>query len=309
MTLQAAISLDVGGTSIKSALVTKNGQIIAASYREEALNSKGTAPEIIAALLKPMTRLFTLAQRESIEVVGMGVGIPGPFDCERGICLIQGVDKYEALYGMNLRLEFQRRLDLVPTFPILFEFDSWVFLRGEAWQGAGQEFSRLIGLTLGTGFGSAFMIAGEPVGTGPGVPPLAWIGGLPYRHGLLDDFISRRGILQRYAKLAGHDAPGLDVGDIAALAYRNDRTARQVFEEMGSLLGHALVPLVQAFQAEAMIVGGKIAKSFTLFNLPLEAEFNQAQLPITIRPASNIDQSAVLGAGQFLWKHHQQVPD
>ncbi|MCI0516146.1 ROK family protein [candidate division KSB1 bacterium] len=308
MNLSAAISLDVGGTSIKSALVTENGQIVTTSYHQDAINSKGTASEIIDTLLRPMIRLFALAQRESIEVVGMGIGIPGPFDCERGISLIQGVDKYEAIYGLNLRQEFRQRLGLAATFPILFEFDSWVFLRGEAWQGAGQGFSRLIGLTLGTGFGSAFMIAGEPVGTGPGVPPLAWIGGLPYRDGLLDDMISRRGILRHYAELTGQDTPALDVGDIAARAYRNEPAARQVFEAMGAFLGHALIPLVQAFQAEAMIVGGKIAKSFTLFNLPLEAEFNRAQLPITIRPASNIDQSAVLGAGQFLWKHYRQIP-
>jgi len=70
--------------------------------------------------------------------VGIGIGMCGPLDLDEGIALIQGVDKYESIYGMNLKIELRKRLGLSLDYPIHFEYDSWAFARGEAWLGAGQ---------------------------------------------------------------------------------------------------------------------------------------------------------------------------
>jgi len=246
-----------------------------------------------------MADLFTLAHEKKLDIAGIGIGMPGPLDLEEGISLIKGVDKYDSIYGVNLKQEFRKRLGLIANYPIMIEIDAWTFVRGEAWQGAGKGFNRIIGLTLGTGLGSGFMADDEIVRRGPGVPYWAWIGGLKYRDGILDDQISRRGIISRYQKLCGYQAENLDVKDIAERTQSGDVHAKQVFKETGTILGQMLRPVAKEFQPECIIVGGQVAKSYHLFGPSLKDAF---QLPIKIFQAKNIEQSALLGASRLLFK-------
>ena len=293
-----AIALDVGGTSVKQALVSERGIIFPPSVREAPINSKGSAVEIIDTFTDSILHGFHIADMNDLDVAGIGIGMPGPFDYPAGISLISGVDKYEAIYGVNLRDEFRSALELGSDFPIVFENDAWSFVRGEAWTGAGKGFQRLIGLTLGTGFGSGFMVDDEIVESGPGVPPLAWIGGLKYNDGILDDRISRRGLIRRYQELSAR-GEGIDVKDIAGLAHADDAHALQVFAETGEILGRYLAPVVKEFGAQAIVIGGKIARSAELFLPALE---NSLNMDVAVRIAAHIDHSALSGAARFLFK-------
>ena len=149
---------------------------------------------------------------------------------------------------------------------IRFENDAWTFLRGEAWRGAAQGHNRVVGLTLGTGLGSAFMVHDEIVIEGPGVPPHAWIGALPYANGIVEDKISRHGIIARYQELAGNAySENEDIKEIAlrGLGHR-DTNSLQVFNELGSTLAQVLNPILLDFKAECLVLGGQISKSFSL---------------------------------------------
>ena len=295
-----AIALDIGGTSIKSAMVSSKGEIIERTQQVTFVDSKGTAETILATFVQPMAALMEIARKREIKISGIGIGMPGPLDSEKGISLIKGVDKYESIYGVNLRNEFRKRLNLPVEFPILFEIDAWSFVRGEAWLGAGRGYNRIIGLTLGTGFGSGFMKNDELVDTGPGIPPLAWIGGIQYGDGILDDRVSRRGIIRRYNELHGVSAGDVDVKDIAERAKQGDSDAIKVFEETGEILGKMLKTPAEQFRAECIIVGGQIAKSYSLFVAPLK---NALQLPVIVKQAKNIDLSGVFGAARLLFKN------
>lgn len=300
-----ALALDVGGTSIKSAIVSNEGEIVQGSYSPTAIDSKGSSSAIIGTFSKVIDESFKLARSSNIEIAGIGIGMPGPFDYENGISYIQGVDKYEAIYGFNLREEFQRRIGLVDDFPILFENDAWAFVRGEAWLGAGKGFQRIIGLTLGTGLGSGFMVDDEIVASGTGIPPLAWIGGLPWGDGIVDDRISRRGIIARYQELCHEKFDQVDVKEIAERAEGGDIHALVVFRETGAILGQVLKPVAQSFQADCIIIGGKIGNSYHLLESALKDE---SQLPIKMTRAKNIEQSALSGASRFLFKQLAMHP-
>ena len=300
MNKKYCISLDVGGTSIKSAIVSSDGKIIDHSISLIPIDSKGTSEKIIRTFVKPMSSLFQLAQSQKISIAGIGIGMPGPFDYENGISLIKGVDKYESIYGINLKDEFRNHLKLAADYPILFEIDAWSFVRGEAWQGAGNGFNRIIGLTIGTGLGSGFMINDEMVDTGAGVPKFGWIGGLKYKDGILDDQVSRRGIISKYLKLSGSQLKNIDVKEIAEKAETGDVHAAKTFEETGTILGQMLKPVAEIFQAECIIIGGQVAKSYHLFAPALKNEFQSA---IKITQAKNIEQSALLGVSRFLFKN------
>lgn len=303
MSTNYAIALDVGGTSIKSAIVSVAGTIIKESLRQTPINSKGSYDEIISTFVEPMAYSLDFAEKNKLSIAGIGLGIPGPFDFEKGVSLIQGVDKYEAIYGVNLSNVFRERLDVAADFPIFFEMDAWAFVRGEAWLGAGKNFQRIIGITLGTGMGSGFMINDEIVTEGPGVPPIAWIGGLSFENGILDDRISRRGIIHRYTDLCIPGEKNLDVKDIAELAQSGDSCAIEVFEETGKIIGEMTWPLAKEFGADCVIIGGQISKSCHFFLHAIEKQFKAVHLKTQLIPAANIAHSAILGASRFLFKN------
>lgn len=302
MTERFAIALDVGGMSIKSAIVSESGKIVDDSVRRTSVNSKGTFEQIINPFLNLFTSAFQLAQDQKLKIAGIGIGMPGPFDYENGISLIQGVDKYEAIYDVNLKDEFQKELRLPPDFPILFENDAWAFVRGEAWQGAARRFNRIIGVTLGTGMGSGFLADDEILEQGPGIPALAWIGGRKYKSGILDDRISSRGIIEAYRNLIRREERDLAVKDIAKRAEAGDKRALNVFEETGSIMGHYLIWHAQQFQADCVVIGGQIAKAFHFFGPALQQVFVNENMTTVITQAQNIENSAMLGASRFLFK-------
>ena len=98
---------------------------------------------------------------KAAEIVGYSEQTFSKILLKKGISPI----KYDDL---NLKEEFKSRLQLTDNFPILFENDAWSFVRGEAWMGAARGYSRIIGITLGTGMGSGFLrgifgIAGRSV--------------------------------------------------------------------------------------------------------------------------------------------------
>jgi glucokinase len=296
-----AIGLDVGGTSLKSAIVISDGSILKDTFRKVPIDSQGTTESIIDTFIQALQPHLRRAEDLRLEVSGMGIGMPGPFDYERGVSLMNR--KFGAIYGLNLRHALCGRLRLQGDFLIKFENDAWTFLRGEAWLGAARGYQRIIGLTLGTGLGSAFMVGNRLVSDGPGVPPYAWVGGMPYEDGIVEDKITRNWIISRYEELSRRKHRDLDVKAIAmrGAKYR-DKASLQTFEEMGRRLGQVLRPIVSEFEAECLVLGGQISKSFPLFSNPLRKELQSVPTLRKITRARMINLSPIYGAAKTIWQ-------
>ncbi len=295
--IRCALGVDIGGTSLRCGLVRASGAILRGSLRKATIDSKGDRESILGAFAEPLNDLLLLAAREAIPVAGIGIGMCGPLDYDRGISLIQGVDKYESIYGVCIKDELRRRLGLPESVPMIFEVDAWAFARGEAWQGAGKGYRRILALTLGSGLGSAFVVEGRLLPEGPGVPPpYGWIGGLPYGDGIVDDQFSRRGILARYRFLTGQPlARGKDVKDLANRARRGDALCMELFGQFGTELGRVLLPTIQRFHPECLIFGGRISRSFDLFGDSLKQVLMGQEGLRKISLARSITLSAIRG--------------
>jgi predicted NBD/HSP70 family sugar kinase len=103
------------------------------------------------------------------KLKGIAVAMPGPFDYERGISLMRGGNKYEALYGLNIKEALPIGLGIPTSVPIVFENDAGCFGIGESM--AEKDFEKIIAITLGTGFGTTFICNREILKHGHGVPP------------------------------------------------------------------------------------------------------------------------------------------
>ena len=124
----------------------------------------------------------------------IGIAMPGPFDYENGISYIKDQNKYEALYGLNIKEQLAKKLEIsISDISILN--DAACFLQGEVFGGAGQGFKRVMGLTLGTGFGSARSVDGKTDDAD------LWCS--PYREGIAEDYLSTRWFLKQYKEISG----------------------------------------------------------------------------------------------------------
>lgn len=287
--------LEIGGTHVTAALADPHTATVARSVRRP-LDARGTAEHILGAVVRCAGDL------EAAPGAVWGVAVPGPFDHDKGIARFEGVGKFDDLYGIDVRSVL---LDGVWPRPAetVFLNDAHAFLLGEWHAGAARGHHRCVGITLGTGVGSAFAVDGDVRRTGPGVPPqgrvdLLRVGGRP-----LEDSVSRRAILARY----GGDAPGapdgaldgaVDVREIAGRARAGERRARLVFDEAFMFLGAVLAPCLRAFDATVLVVGGAMAASWDLIRPALRAGLGDT--PVALRAGALGENAALIGAAAYV---------
>ena len=283
-----AIALDVGGTSIKSGVITTDAAVVR-QRTQTPVDSTGSAERILATFAE--VARGHLREMEGAPLRGLALAFPGPFEYDTGFCRIRGVEKYESLFGINVGDALRQRLDLGDR-PIRFRNDAEAAIVGECLYGAGQGYGRVIGVTLGTGFGSAFVIHGDPQTAGDGVPPNGWLYPHPVGAVRADDYFSARGLRRRLEE-AG-ELP-VDPKEAAEVARQGDERSGEVFATYGRELGSFLAPFAIEFRAEMVIVLGGIAEAFDLFGPAL-----QDLLAIPVLPGEKGSDAAMLGAVQVL---------
>ncbi|GIO33328.1 MULTISPECIES: ROK family protein [Paenibacillus] len=270
---EGVLAFDVGGTYVKAGIVGIDGSLFGPLCSFPARS--GDPKE---ALLQYFTKLVaTQGKRipDGCAIRGVGLAFPGPFDYERGVCLTRGLNKFEALYGVNLKEELTARIAAIPELEgkwsgapaVVIENDAALFALGEYAFDAGRSGVRTMYLTIGTGLGSAFLCRGKLIKRGVGVPEGGWLYRLPYREGVLDDYISRRGIVRLAEELGiqGMTSGEEDVKRLAERAYAGEAQAVQLFSHFGERLSEALLPWLRSFRPDSVVIGGQIAKSADLF--------------------------------------------
>lgn len=231
-----------------------------------------------------------------------GIAVPGPFDYASGIAQYHGVGKFDALRGFDLGASMRDALS-GGADTIHFVNDAEAFGIGEWVAGAaGRE--RAIGITLGTGVGSAFLVDGAAVTAGPGVPEQGDIHRVTVAGSPLEEVVSRPAIRRRYAILRGDEGATVpDVKDIAEKARAGDEVAIQAIEQPMEVLGEVLAPRALAFEATVLVVGGSIARSWDVIEPPLRAGLNRASPgwaeSFRVAPAKLFDAAPLLGAAWF----------
>jgi glucokinase len=219
---------------------------------------------------------------------GASFAMPGPFDYVLGISSMK--HKFQGLFGVALAPHLAACLGC-PADRISFLNDAAAYLIGEVSKGAAAGSRRAIGITLGTGVGSAFAVDGRVVVTGEGVPKGGEIWDYPYRGSIVEDLISTAAIQRSYERRTGRRA---EVRAIATLA-EEEREARETFEDFGRDLGQALRDTCAAFHPDCIVLGGGIARSARLF-LPA-AEKVLEGLSIRICVSALGSYAPLIGAG------------
>lgn len=292
MNNSTALGIDIGGSHITAALVDLGTRsIIEGSWNRTRINSQGEAAEIIEAWAAVISEVFTKAPA---GIKHIGIGMPGPFDYEQGISLMKGQHKYDALYNLNVKDLLAAKLNIAAD-QIRFINDAGCFLQGEVFSGAGRNYQRVIGLTLGTGLGSAIYHDGVANDAN------RWC--TPFKDGMAEDYLSTRWFVKRYEEVSGEAVP-----DVKALVSRIavDDRIQQLFNEFATNLATFLTGFIQAEQPEAIIIGGNIANAADLFFPLLKEELQKQQIQLPILTASLGEAAALIGAAS-LWHAFQEA--
>jgi glucokinase len=279
-------ALDVGGTHVTAGRVDlRSAAVDPGSRARLPLPAGGSREELVAALVRAA---------RSIGGSGLGalsVAVPGPFDYSTGVSRM--AHKLEGLRGVDLRSELCGALRLAKPSAVRFLNDADAFVLGEWWAGAARGHDRTVGVTIGTGFGSAFVDCGRLVHDGPGVPAGGELYRLRLRGAPVEETISRRALLTRYGE------PGLDVDELAARARAGERRARDVFAELGTALAELLTPWLETFEATCLVVGGSIARSWDVFGTEALEGLEHVERLRAVTAAEHPEDAPLLGAALY----------
>ena len=260
--MQAYLTLDVGGTQIKSALLSEDYRLLEPVRRYDAKSDTGKE-HILRNLNAIVTEGLGRAKDLGCRAAGVGIAFPGPFDYKRGISLMRGIGKYDALYGVDVGACI-RDLPCMRGLPLLFANDADLYCLGECHLGGGRAFERVMLVCIGTGLGSGFVEKGRLDKSSGRVPENGWLFAEPYRDGILDGWLSATG-LRRLIREAGVFPAGTDAKELADAARAGQPAALAIWRTFGRMLAEALPPYARKFGADAVFVGGQVAKSGDLF--------------------------------------------
>lgn len=285
------IGIDIGGSHISCALInTEKGEIFG-DIQESTVDCSGTSAEIMHVWQSTINRIF----KKNNTIAGMGLAIPGPFNYTEGISLIQGVKKFDSLFGMNIKEAIRSGLT-DKHIPMAFINDASSFALGELYGGAAKGSQRTLVITLGTGLGSTFLIDGKiQQMAAEGIPDNGYLYNIPFGESIADDYFSTRWFISEWERETGAKVAG--VKEIAEYAEQNNTSALDIFKRFSYNLSNFLSPWLQAFKADTLVIGGNIAKASSLFLEQLTNSINEkCAHHITIKISELWDKAPLIGA-------------
>jgi glucokinase len=289
-----SIGADIGGTHITCAAVRMHeGELLEETLSRATYDHSAPAEVILQSWANALNR--SIAKLNGAELAGIGFAIPGPFDYLNGVSRME--HKFKNLFGIPIPAALHPLLNVRSELPMRFLNDASSFAVGEAWLGEGRGYNKVVVITLGTGFGSAFIEQGVPVVSGDSVPKEGCMWHLPFKEGIADEYFSTRWFTTEYQKLTGTTIAG--VKDLIEQT-KTDALAKSLFMQFGKNLAECLAEPLQHFGAEILIMGGNISNALPLFRDELREGLEQAGVSVKTVVSRHSEHAALIGSARLL---------
>jgi glucokinase len=252
MSARPAIAVDVGGTTIKGAVVDTDGTFLRELSRPTPAADGPDA--VVPALLEVIAAL-----RTESDIAAVGVVVPGAVDAAAG----------RAVFSANLGFRDTPLRQMVAEatgLPTLLEHDVRAAGVAEEAMGATAGVDDYVLAVIGTGIAAVIRASGTIVEGATGVPgelghiPV-WPGGelcTCGQRGCLERYASAAAIARRYAEAGGD--PG--VGAVEVLARReDDPRARRVWAEAVEALALAFSTVALLLDPKLIVIAGGLSEA------------------------------------------------
>jgi glucokinase len=311
------LGIDIGGTNLVVGSVAEDGSRIVATASEPTRAEAG-ATDVLERLVGLADRAIVATRKDvpGAEILGVGVGAPGPLDTKRGIVLLT---PNLGWVNLPLRQIMHDRLGL----PATLDNDANCAVLGEWWVGAARGARHAIGITIGTGIGGGLILDGKLY---HGASDVAGeIGHTTIdtegrrckcgNYGCLEAYASgpnialraveeiEAGAVSRLPSLVGGDLSKVTAQTVYQAAQDGDDLALEVVNDTARFLGVGIGNLLNVFNPEAVVVCGGVTLAGDHLFVPLRREvarraFKPAVSACRIVPGELAGTAGVYGAAK-----------
>jgi glucokinase len=282
------VGVDLGGTNIVAGALAEDGSDVMALRTEPTRPDQG-ADAVIDRMVRMIDTVIaeTMAQTgaKRDDVIGIGVGSPGPLDRERGIVV---TTPNLGWTNFPLRDAIQERTRL----PVRIDNDANCATLGEWWLGAARGASDVIGMTIGTGIGGGIIIGGRLYHGSSDVAGEIGHATIDItgrrckcgNYGCLEAYASGPSIADRarealsgddssmMVRMAGGDPSRITAATVYEAAKKGDDTALDVVRETSRFLGAGIANLLNIFNPDVVVIAGGVTQAGDTLFAPLRRE-------------------------------------
>ena len=316
MASKKLFGVDLGGTTIKFAILTENGEIQQKwSIRTNILDE---GSHIVPDIIESINHHLDLYKMDKDQFIGIGMGTPGTIDRDKGTVV--------GAYNLNWKTtqNVKEAIEAGTGMKFALDNDANVAGLGERWKGAGNEGDDVAFITLGTGVGGGIIANGKLVHglVGAGgevghmiVQPDGYLCTCG-NHGCLEQYASATGVVH-IAQDKAEEYEGssrlkamIDNGDeitskiVFDLAKENDYLANKVVDAVCHYLGLACANLSNVLNPEYVVIGGGVSAAGDFLLKRVKANFEKYAFP-TVRTSTQLklaelgNDAGVIGAASL----------
>jgi len=303
MSKKYAIGIDLGGTNLRVALVSEEGEIVRKIKRP-------SSDKIIDSVIQSIEDIG------HSEIEGIGFGVAGLIDRKEGRVFVS--PNLHAIEGIDLTREIRRRFNV----PVFIENDANVAALGEKIGGAGKGFKNFVLLTLGTGIGGGIIYQGELLNVS------AEIGHMSIstdgekcpcgNTGCLENYASARAMIAKAVVFLEKGTESLlkecckgsfyklTPEDIYKVALDGDILAREILKDAGKHLGIGLANIINILSPEAIILTGGLIGAWNIYVQEAIKEASRRAFKdlfdsVKIIPSSLRDEAGIIGSASLVF--------
>lgn len=274
---------------------------------QTAVKLGSSSPEAAVEAAQRARDQLSAAQNGASKLVGVGLGLAGLIDSERGVC----VESHRSGWrDVPLGAMLRARLGV----PVWIDNDVNAFATAERLVGRARHATDFAVVTLGRGIGAALVLGGQlyrgPRGAaGELGHTLAERNGRQCECGMrgcLEAYVSSPNLVVQFNELYPHQ-PVSRVEDLAELALRHDERSTALLGSAGARLGEGLANLTTLFDPNLIIIGGEgVAVGEALLN-PMRRAFERRRFfktaPIELEISTWGDDAWARGAAGLVVEH------
>ncbi|HEY2850117.1 MAG TPA: ROK family protein [Gemmatimonadaceae bacterium] len=282
------LGVDLGGTKISVGALTTDGSRQLAQHTEPTLAKEG-ADAVVGRIASLVAATVADLKRETDatpeDILGVGIGSPGPLDRERGIVITT-----PNLGWHNFPL--RDRVTAATGLRATLDNDANCATLGEWWIGAARGAKNVVGMTIGTGIGGGLILDGKLYHGSSDVAGEIGHTSIEFNgrrckcgnDGCLEAYASGPATAERAREaLAGGESSALVAmtgGDLSTLtaqhvydaALKGDRVAQEIVRETARFIGAGLANLLNIFNPDVVVLAGGVAQAGEELFAPVRTE-------------------------------------
>ncbi|WJV18631.1 ROK family glucokinase [Rossellomorea marisflavi] len=315
--MKKLLGIDLGGTTVKFAIMTEDGEI--QQKWSIGTDIRNDGKQIVPQIIESINHHLELYGLSADTFLGIGMGSPGTVDRENGTVI--------GAYNLNWStlIPVRQMIEAGTGIPLYIDNDANVAALGEGWKGAGENGKDVVFVTLGTGVGGG-IIAEENLLHG-NVGAAGEIGHMIVEpegylctcgnHGCLETVASATGVVRLARDLSEEyagdselkelidDGQELTAKTIFDQAKAGDALAVIVADKFFFYLGLAYANIGNLLNPETIVIGGGVSAAGDMLLEGVEKYFQQFAFP-SIRTSTKLklaqlgNDAGVIGAGSLV---------